>query len=205
MNRTSSILLWVVLTIGAIVLSSIYLFGQSQLSKPASSLTVNRPSVAPVNTEFTSTPATPTISVPSESAQNPNPTSNPELSLATSSSPVGGWITYANAKFGFSFSSPDTFQVRESRYPLTNKDLELQDAAYFYGVDVLDSKFGVLYFGISVAKTRFSLNDYESTKTRITETESPWIVVHRKLNKIDGYESSGYTSEGHVYGDRFHE
>ncbi len=88
MNRTSSILLWVVLTIGAIVLSSIYLFGQSQLSKPASSLTVNRPSVAPVNTEFTSTPATPTISVPSESVQNPNPTSNPELSLATSSSPV---------------------------------------------------------------------------------------------------------------------
>jgi hypothetical protein len=157
--------------------------------------------VKPTKPPQTSTSA-PSILVTTSTVPSASIIPTPSVT-ASSTSEVGNWKAYRNNQFGFEINVPKEFRIEESTYPLTDRDVNAQNIAYFYSRDLLDSSDTIHYFGLFIGKTRFTLEEYEGRELLPEEIDGPPTVLKRTINGINGYESYGYNSEGHKYADDF--
>jgi len=122
---------------------------------------------------------------------------------ASSIMEMNGWKTYRNNQFHFEITLPDAFRLEETTYPLTDADVNSQDIADFYGLDVLDQTDTIHYFGLAVGKSRLTLEAYEQTKKNPIRYDSAWTITRRFIDGISGFDTYGYAAEAHLYSQYF--
>jgi hypothetical protein len=208
MNRNSPFPLWVGASIGVVVLAAVYVSVQRVITAKSSSPVQQQAFVPKANTQASGSPlVSSSTDMTSVSASVPfvltRPVPSPQLVTGSSVKEVNGWKTYHNDQFHFEVTVPDTFNLEETTYPVTDAEVKEQDIAVQYGLDVLDQSDTIHYFGLAIGESKFSLDQYEQTKRDPIRYDSAWTVKARSINGIRGFDTYGYAAEAHLYSEYF--